>query len=437
MNSTQLFWKDKLIYKQYLGIYVNESGHVQCAGCYRWLPGLLPAGRGILKNQIYPHDTLKKMLDQVAPAGRRRIYLALPRSLFFTRRIELPHLPLDDVSDSVVNRLETHSHLPLEEIYYDILFTETADKKVNALLIYTPRKKLDVYLNQFRETGHLGSLDGIFPFSYGAGPWQNHSKQTALLIRYQGAEELAIYHNASCVDSFLLDGSISGPDREQVIQDILVDHGMVPDQVLSISDSGDREKENRGFVALAPFVAGMQQIRVDENPPKIKLFRPMKVLVPVFILLAAMIAYMTVDIRTTIDVRQSDLAGIRQKIDEINREIDPILEAKEVLKQAAEYKGDVEDFVATKPPLYTYINELAQTVPPNTWFAHLSYKPGIISMQGEGDDVLKVVEALRESGKYKEVKLQGSVSTTKEGKDSFRIDLVLKEPVDVIEGREK
>ena len=124
---------------------------------------------------------------------------------------------------------------------------------------------------------------------------------------------------------------------------------------------------------------------------------------------------------------RKNLEGVKKEIIALEKEIDPILQAKTALERAAEYKGDVEDFVLSKPPLYSYLNDLALNVPENTWFAHLSYKPGIISMQGEGDDVLKVVEFLRMSDKYKEVKLKGSVSRTKEGKDKFMIDLILKD----------
>jgi len=215
--------------------------------------------------------------------------------------------------------------------------------------------------------------------------------------------------------------------------------GWISDPVLVDKDAihGNMGDENLGCAAVAPVINGMQQVNLDQNPPKIKLFKPMKVLFPVFGLLAAFVVYMSLIVQNERSDKQAALAEVKQQIAEINREIDPILEAKKALQQAAEYKEDVEDFISTKPPLFTYINDLAEIVPENTWFAHLSYKPGIISMQGQGDDVLKVVEALRASGKYKEVKLQGSVSRTKEGKDNFRIDLILKQPGQMMEGKEK
>ncbi|MBU0464062.1 MAG: hypothetical protein KKE12_10700, partial [Proteobacteria bacterium] len=85
--------------------------------------------------------------------------------------MQFPELPLDDVRDSVVSNLETYSHLPVDEIYYDVLFSKDKGNEINALLFYAPRKKLDIYINQLMESGHYDSLECIFPFSYGAGPW--------------------------------------------------------------------------------------------------------------------------------------------------------------------------------------------------------------------------------------------------------------------------
>jgi len=448
LNDILNFWKVKLIYKQYLGIYINES-KVQCTSYYKFFPGLLSGGKGLFKsgspkvfNDPSSRFNLKKVLDSIKPSKRRRIYICLPRKYFFTRRLQFPELPLDDVRDSVVSNLETYSHLPVDEIYYDVLFSKDKGNEINALLFYAPRKKLDIYINQLMESGHYDSLECIFPFSYGAGPWhldfkiKSHdnlkvTRKKGLVIQYEDSMELAIYSGMSCIDSFLLDTSGEKEKQDKVIQDILADHDMSEEQIAYKNTHTITENvflnENMGGVALAPFYRGMQHISVDENLPRIKLFKPMKLLFPLFILLGALMAYMSVNIWNEIEFNQKNLAGVEQEIMALEKEIAPILEAKTALKRAAEYKDDVEDFVLSKPPLFSYINDLAQTVPENTWFAHLSYKPGIISMQGEGDDVLKVVESLRASDKYKEVKLQGAVSRTKEGKDKFMIDLILKD----------
>jgi len=441
LNDTLNFWKVKLIYKQYLGIYINES-EVQYTSYYKFFSGLFPGKKGLFKsaspkvfNDPSSRFNLKKVLDSIKPSKRRRIYICLPRKYFFTRRLQFPELPLDDIRDSVVNNLEIYSHLPVDQIYYDVLFSKDKGNEINALLFYAPRKKLDIYLNQLMESGHYNSLECIFPFSYGAGPWYFDLKiksvdKKCLVIQYKNSTELAIYSGMSCIDSFLLDTSCEKEKQDKMMQDILTGHDMSEDQILyknaqTITEN-DFLNENMGGVALAPAFSGMQLISVDENLPRIKLFKPMKLLFPLFILLGALMIYMSMNILNEIEVKQKKGAVVKQKIMVLEKEIDPILQAKTALKRAAEYKGDVEDFVLSKPPLYSYINDLARIVPENTWFAHLSYKPGIISMQGEGDDVLKVVEFLRASDKYKEVKLKGSVSRTKEGKDKFMIDLILK-----------
>jgi hypothetical protein len=442
LNDILNFWKVKLIYKQYLGIYINES-EIQYTGYYKFFPGLFSGKKGLFKSSLPKvfNDSsfrfnLKKLLDSIKPSKRRKIYICLPRKFFFTRRLKFPVLPLDDVRDSVVNNLEIYSHLPLDEIYYDVLFSKDKGSEINALLFYAPRKKLDIYLNQLMETGHYNSLECIFPFSYGAGPWYFGLKtkpgdQKGLVIQYKDSTEIALYSGYSCIDSFLLDTYSEKENQDKIIKDIMAEHDMSENQIAYKNTNTVTQNnflnENMGGAALSPVFSGMQQISVDENLPRIKLFKPMKLLFPLFIILGALMSYLSMNILDELEVKQKNLEGVKKEIIALEKEIDPILQAKTALERAAEYKGDVEDFVLSKPPLYSYLNDLALNVPENTWFAHLSYKPGIISMQGEGDDVLKVVEFLRMSDKYKEVKLKGSVSRTKEGKDKFMIDLILKD----------
>lgn len=433
-----------MIYRQYLGIYLDEYG-VQSTTFHKFMPGLLPGRRGIVKRSTGTHTTLGRLLESLRPSRKRRIFIALPRRLFFTRCVEFPDLPLDDVRDAVVNSLDLYSHLPLDEIYYDVRFTRIRGRGVTALLYYAPRKKLDGIIQQVRDSGHIRSFECLFPFSHGAGAWVWGGKKAksgrefrpyALRIPYRDGIELALYAKEACINSFLLD-SEAGGDTEGMYRDILADHGLPPEEVVLMDGPDDfgEEEDNMGAVALAPVLAGAQHVSVDANLPRIKLFKPMRIVVPLFLAVIAVAVWMSMEIRDEIKIQQVTLDRVKKEIKAIDRQIGPILEAKEVLEKAAAHKGDVEDFISSKPPLFTYINDLADIVPENTWFAHLAYKPGVISMQGQGDDVLKVVEALRASRKYEEVKVKGSVSRTKEGKDKFNIDLILKEPVDILKGR--
>lgn len=432
-----------MIYKKYLGIYINESD-IQYLSCYKFLPWLMPGKKAVFKSGFPKfvkeskslRFSLKKTFETIKPSKKREIYICMPRSFFFTRKLEFPSLPLDDVRDSVVNSLESYSHLPVDEIYYDVLFSKIKGGRINALLYYAPRKNLDIYLTQLKETGHLKSVKGVFPFSYGAGPWYfglnpGSNDKNGVVIQYDNRTEVAVYSKISCINSILMDKSGSKEQQQNMIQDILAQHKISEDQVVYKDENSVTENsflnENMAGAALAPAFAPIQQISIDENIPRIKFFKPMYLLLPLFILLAGLMIFMTQEIQTSIHVKKSELAKVENEAAAMEKQIDPILKAKSALKRAAEYKGDVEDFVLSKPQLHTLINDLARIVPEDTWFAHLSYKPGIISMQGEGGDVLKVVESLRASEKYKEVKLRGSVSRTKQGKDKFRIDLILKD----------
>lgn len=431
-----------MIFREYLGIYINEFG-VQTANCYKLLPGLLPGNKGLFKQSPATHASLTTLLDSIKPSKKRRIYIALPRHAFFSRCIKFPELPLDDVRDAMINRLEDYSHLPLEEIYYDVLFSKAKEKGVNALLYYAPRKKLDFYINQVRESGHIRSLEAVYPVSYGAGPYfwgHGNGSKNALIIQYQDATELAVYHGNTCIDTFYMDTTAGKDAWDTMVRDILADHDMVPEQVRHVKDripeAGNKKHENMGDISIAPLFDRIQPVSVDGNLPRIKLFKPYTVLIPLFILLAIVLICLSMEIGENLSVRQAELDRVNAAIKKIDKEIDPILKSKDALEKATAYKEDVEAFMAARPPLFSYINDIADHIPSDTWFPSLAYKPGMISMQCRGDDVLKVVESLRASGKYKDVKLIGSISRAKDGKHKFMLDLVLREPVDVIKGRQ-
>ena len=53
-------------------------------------------------------------------------------------------MPMEDALSSVENSMSVSCHLPLEEIYYDIHLCRTNQGNINALILYAPRKDMEV-----------------------------------------------------------------------------------------------------------------------------------------------------------------------------------------------------------------------------------------------------------------------------------------------------
>ena len=72
------------------------------------------------------------------------------------------------------------------------------------LIVYAARKDMDEYLNIFRETGHMDSLRGIFPVSFGIGAWLNihrYPMPIGLMLPQDSVCELAVFQKRGCLFS--------------------------------------------------------------------------------------------------------------------------------------------------------------------------------------------------------------------------------------------
>ncbi len=139
---------------------------------------------------------LREILRKIEFDPKRKIFLALPRSMFFAREVILPPIPVEDAIESVKNSISIYSHLPPDGIYYDIVVTPSFNDKVSCLFLYSERKKINRYRDVFRETGHFSSLVSVFPVSYGVCAWMYSNKMRCLagvLLDYGDDCEFSVF----------------------------------------------------------------------------------------------------------------------------------------------------------------------------------------------------------------------------------------------------
>ncbi len=437
--------------KTLIGLYLEESLYYACvkksftgvipkSPC----PGLQPFG--IINGTSI--SCLRDFLEKLTLSKRIAIYLSLPRTLFFVRQINLPSIPLDEALLSIENNLEIYSHLPLEKIYYDVHLCKRKENGINALIFYAERKQIDRYLNVFDETGTRKFLKGIYPVSYGLQAWfslQKYAFPFGVVLRLKsGHREVAFCSQEGLLSSMLLEPFESTKDVG--IDEVWSKLGLEKDtkylfslEDLDLGKSGISKKsakifkslppvsENLAVASLSPPLAKYQKISLDGSPPRIKQFRLDLVIIGLTVFLIFVGSFLTWNVKRQISIKDSEIVRLEKEIKELKKKVEPLRQEYDLLQKAEKIASDVNSYIVARPDLYGIINEIARLVPEGTWFSYFSYEKNTIHLRGISQDALKVIEALRKSDKFDQVKLAGSVSRNREGKESFTLTITLKE----------
>ena len=386
-------------------------------------------------------DQLRLFLEQLPPDSGREIYLALPRFLLFIREMTLPAMPLEDAIASIENSLVIHSHLPPSEIYYDVLVLNGGDEQFSALLFYAPKKEIDAYLTLFDELGHSREIRAIFPLGYGislltkvAHPsWK--TKQGCLRLEQGAIAEFLVVKDGQ------LQCSLTSPkdleNENEMILTVLVER--FPDldptamNALALFDDFSSDHSvvkrlpslslNRASAALAPVLLGAQKISLDETPVKVNIFHPLKFILPILCLIIGGLYFMTMEKQKTLEEMVASLHQVETQVNALELKLEPLETQIEKMAKASKFKEDVEQFMLSRPELYTALNEIASLIPEGTWFSSLTFTDNEITLRGRGEDALKVIELLRSSSLFNEVKLKGSVNRRKAGDEHFTVTL--------------
>ncbi len=440
-----------LINKEILGIYAAEDR----TSYYCVKKGL----SGLKETSPGPGLSFSGELAQVGAAGvrallkkirfstKRKIFLALPRSLFFAREVKLPMMPVEDAIDSIKNSISIYSHLPGEEIYYDIAVTPSFENSIRCLLLYARKKEVDKYRDIFRETGHLDSLVSVFPISYGICAWmQQHNMEypSGVLIEFEKDCEFAVFNYKYWLSSVTWDFA---DEKNSLIafKSIVSRFPGISDNVYKVKicagiGKNDEFRENcfaeaqiidelstnPAAAAVSPAFCKIQQISIDEKPVKVNFIKPLRYIMIVACIIAVSLFYVTNDISKDIKVKELERDKLKTLAAQLQKKMEPVQDRVKMLQKAAGLKDDAELFLKSHPRLYTCVNEIARLAPEKTWFSGFRYRKGVINLRGYSKDALMTVKNLRKSKYFSKVRLKGSVvSRGGSGQEQFNLELTL------------
>ncbi len=428
----------------FLGLHADgrQLYHVAVRrGLGKWLPGE-PVGDNAVHGVCGDGSPrgLRQFLDRLAPRRGRAIYLSLPRRFFFFRHLELPPMPLEDALAAVETSLPVSSHLPVEEIFYDIHLCPLADKRIHGLLIYARRQEISPYLEAFRDTGHGRSLEGLMPYIVGLGGWLAFSGYYLPLglVCGQGEErEVAVYTPRGTAYTAVA-GELDDAALEREVRGRYPEIGPRFYRLLAGAENtlpappGNKPAflppvaANPALAALGPRLAGQQPVAVDDRPVRLRQLQPAPVLAAAALFLLLLCGLLT----WSADYRgrrlEKRLQVVKAENLKLEQRLKPLQQKQQLSKKSAAVLRDVEDFLRLRPRMYSCLNDIARRLPEGTWFNSLTFRRGSLTMRGQSPDALKVVEALRQSEFFTQVKLQGTVSKTRDQRERFSLSLQLR-----------
>jgi len=392
------------------------------------------------------YSCLRKFLEAISPGTRYEIFVALPRGAFFVRDMALPPMGLEDAWISVQNNLSVNCHLPLEEVYYDISLSQKGNGNISALIFYASRKEVDRILDIFSDTGKRHLLKRLMPFSLGVYLWllmQGYPLPLKLITPPQeGSYELGVYSKEGLLYS------ASWPESEGYDASRFVLAGLearfedMNGQVYFLGQEGtpglppppDNKlkplpliMENPGVAAIAGALSRRRQVSLDGRVTKVKQFRPWHVLLPLAVIVLFALGFLTwhgyrdlLTVSAQVKTAETEVQALRNKIVPLDNRLKALESSRKLYK-------DIEDYVKGRPDLYKIINETARLVPEGTRFSYLLYERGKVTIRGTSRDALEVLNLLRKSKMFTQVKLVGSVSRDRFYNERFSISIKLKQ----------
>ncbi|MFH0994552.1 MAG: PilN domain-containing protein [Pseudomonadota bacterium] len=440
-----------MVIKEFIGIYLEKDALHYC-GAVRtvssWqmaIPGASKDPSGVILGQA--PATLRELLQCFSPKPGRRIFLALPRSRFFIRDIQLPPVPMEDALMSVQNMLPVTCHMPLGDIFHDVYLCRMPDGRVNALVIYALRREILPVLEIFRETGHEKSLAGLFPISLGIGAWLSHQQYAmpmGLIIPQENpAGELAVYQPAGCVYSIAWQDASNSDNVSLEMESTLAKFHLPAGNLYYLETSAGCPglpdptpnrlpwlpsiRENPGVAALSTALSNQQRILLNGDVSRLKLFRLWKLFVPICLALSVILSVWTIAMKQSIAREKQSVMEMKDEVQQLQQRFRPLEKKRDALKKAESLSADIDDFIGLRPRLFSCFNEIARLVPEGTWFSRSNLQGAELTLQSQSRDALKVVESLRTSPLFEQVKLVGSVSRAPSGVEQFSLVLRLKD----------
>lgn len=118
----------------------------------------IPVPKGVIvEDSILDSQTLAYVVRQGLDRPKfgsftgGRVVASLPEAKSFVRVIHLPHMSDNEIDQTIPFEAESYIPVPVDQVYLDWQLLEEVNRKMEILLIATPKETADKYLNLFEK----------------------------------------------------------------------------------------------------------------------------------------------------------------------------------------------------------------------------------------------------------------------------------------------
>jgi len=394
-------------------------------------------------------ERLESLLTNLKPKRTRRICISIPRSRYFLRELSFPGLSPEEAENSVRIAINIHSHLPRDEIYFDIWPMEK-NGTTFILLAYARRTYIDPILDVVRRTGHRKSLYSISPSGLGADlflRWSKHNNFPALSLQQEERDlTLNLHGNKEWEGSHLIreeSGTLNPSKALEFLPDHFKDLGQVFQigdidrtfKDLEIKDPCKHDETLKGFCTESGIDKGLTacflglsaypQISFQETERKKPLFLridPIQWTVAILaIILLLITGYRFIQLERLSSVADKN----KEVVTRLEKEYLPLKKINDQIEKIRKLEQDLNDFLHERPPVLVILRELAQRTPLNAWIRSCTIRSGVVRVSAEGGSAVETMEEWRKSALFSEVKLVSPVTKNRQQQERYTVELKL------------
>ncbi len=436
--------------KEIIGIHIGENG-LEYSGLMRelrgWTRATLPvfghiSGRTGL-------DKLEGLLANLKPKKTRRLCISIPRSRYFLRELSFPGLTAQEAENSARIAVNMHSHLPSEEIYFDVCPLER-NGATSILLAYARRTYIDPILDIIKRTGHHKSLYCISPSGLGSDLFLRSSNQVnfpTLSIQQEERElVLNLHGKKEWQGSHILREEGGSLDLQKALR--LLPAGL--GEAEKIFQIGTMERKPAGIEPLDPcsvlkgidefcseggiskgqaacFIgtSSYPQISFQEGPRKRPLFLRINTFQWSTAIVAIVISLLTGFNVLRLERITSTTSKNQEVVARLEKQYLPLKKINDKIEKIKKLEQDMNDFLHERPPVLVILKELAIRTPLNSWIRSCTIRGSVVRVSAEGGSAVETMEEWRKSPLFSEVKLVSPVTKNRQQQERYTVEIRL------------
>ena len=439
--------------QEYVGIYlgINGTSVVSFKGKRdkpeRGLFKVIPVPPG-----VPPIEQLKRLLGTLQPTRKRRIAIVLPRRYFFIREIPLENLSPSEAVASVKMSISLHSHLPEEDIFFDVEVFQR-DGKTVVLLVYLPRERLSPVIEALKEAGHLKSLHSVIPLGVSLDTVSrelNAPEPPYICLLKDDKDQIIL----SLHGKETWEGShpVHQNPGEELLEAVERMRGLLPPPMndrkmaplytaldLDLKESqphpvfsqikrfiGNKWGNNVWHAACAALTATAFPPVSMHGPRR----RPIRFKVKAFhMAVAASVAgmlFLSIPLSSHYVRLKKEVRRLEVRVNKAEQALVPLKDKVKQVEAVKSQAEEMEEFLKNYPPILDVLEELANLTPEDAWIRTFNLSGDTIRLSAEGPNALAIMSEWRKSRYFEKVRLISPVTRPRNGGERFSVEIRLK-----------